>query len=237
MTPPRPRPPDPMATPSHGASPWNLPNSLTAVRILLVPAFGWLLLHDDGRDAAHRWAALAVFVVAMFTDRIDGELARRRGQITDLGKLLDPIADKTLLGMSLVGLSMLGRVPWWVTLLVLAREVGVTVVRIVVIRHGVISAGRGGKIKTFLQTVAVSMLVLPEWAVPGSQVWTVAAYVVLAAAVALTVVTGVDYLFAAHRLRRTSPRAQAKRAARLAREAARRSTAPARPGAGDRPAG
>ncbi len=223
MNPPaRPRPPDPMAAPSHDASPWNLPNALTTVRILLVPVFGALLLRDEGRSTTLRWWALVVFLVAILTDRVDGELARRRGQITDVGKILDPIADKALLGMSFVGLSLLGSVPWWVTLLVLARELGVTVVRFVVIRHGVISAGRGGKVKTFLQAVAVSMLILPASVWPDPHGWTVAAYVVLAVAVLVTVVTGLDYLLAAHRLRRTSPRAQAKRAARAARAAAGR---------------
>ena len=124
--PPRPMtgPPDPMAQPSHGTSPWNLPNALTVLRILLVPVFGSMLLAQDGADAGQRFAALAVFVVAMITDRIDGDIARSRGLVTDVGKILDPIADKALLGMAFVGLSLIGSVPWWVTLLVLAREVG-----------------------------------------------------------------------------------------------------------------
>lgn len=208
-----PPPPDPMADPSHGASPWNLPNALTAGRILLVPVFGLLLLSDGGTRVSWRWLALAVFVIAMLTDRIDGELARRRNQITDLGKILDPIADKTLLGMAFVGLSILGDVPWWITLLVLAREIGVTAVRFVVIRHGVMPASRGGKVKTAVQFVALALLVAPAWGLPGEALWRGTAYVVLALAVLLTVVTGIDYLIKAHRLRRTSPRALAKRAA------------------------
>jgi CDP-diacylglycerol--glycerol-3-phosphate 3-phosphatidyltransferase len=120
--------------------------------------------------------------------------------------------------MAFVGLSLIGLVPWWVTLLVLAREVGVTVVRFVVIRHGVMPAGRGGKIKTFAQAVALSLLILPAWVLPAPQIWQWTAYSVLAIAVALTVVTGLDYLVQAHRLRRTSPRAMAKRAAREAKK-------------------
>jgi len=207
-----------MAQPSHGTSPWNLPNALTVLRILLVPVFGSMLLAQNGADAGQRFAALAVFVVAMITDRIDGDIARSRGLVTDVGKILDPIADKALLGMAFVGLSLIGLVPWWVTLLVLAREVGVTVVRFVVIRHGVMPAGRGGKIKTFAQAVALSLLILPAWVLPTPQVWQWTAYSVLAIAVALTVVTGLDYLVQAHRLRRTSPRAMAKRAAREAKK-------------------
>jgi CDP-diacylglycerol--glycerol-3-phosphate 3-phosphatidyltransferase len=207
-------PPDPMAQPSHDASAWNLPNALTVLRILLVPVFGSMLLVDGGANAGQRFAALGVFVVAMITDRIDGDLARSRGLVTDVGKLLDPIADKALLGMAFVGLSLIGLVPWWVTVLVLAREVGVTVVRFVVIRHGVMPAGRGGKVKTFAQAVALSLLVLPAWVMPAGQVWRWAAYIVLVVAVLLTVATGLDYLVQANRLRRTSPRAVAKRAAR-----------------------
>jgi CDP-diacylglycerol--glycerol-3-phosphate 3-phosphatidyltransferase len=205
-----------MAQPSHGTSPWNLPNALTALRILLVPVFGSMLLVEGGSNAPQRFAALAVFIVAMITDRIDGDIARSRGLVTDVGKILDPIADKALLGMAFVGLSLIGLVPWWVTLLVLAREVGVTVVRFVVIRHGVMPAGRGGKIKTVAQAVALSLLVLPAWVLPVPDVWRWTAYIVLAIAVALTVLTGLDYLVQANRLRRTSPRAMAKRAVREA---------------------
>lgn len=207
-----PTPREPMATPSHDVSPWNLPNALTVVRILLVPVFGSLLLADGGQQAAQRFAALAVFLAAMLTDRLDGELARRWSLITDTGKILDPIADKALLGMAFVGLSLIELVPWWVTALVLVRELAITVVRFVVIRHGVIPAGRGGKVKTLLQALAVSLLVLPHWQLPGASGWLTAAYLVLGAAVTMTVFSGVDYLFQAHSLRRNSPRALAARA-------------------------
>ena len=198
--------------PVPAPSAWNLPNVLTVARILLVPVFGWFLLADGGRNAAYRLMALVVFLVAMLTDRVDGKLARSRGQVTTFGMIADPIADKALLGMAFVGLSLLGEVPWWVTVLVLGREISVTVVRFLVIRHGVMPAGRGGKLKTVLQAVALSLLVAPLWVLPGEALWRWVAYVVLAAAVLVTVVTGLDYLFQARVLRRTSQRA-ARRAA------------------------
>lgn len=210
--------PSPSAT---EASAWNLPNALTVGRIVLVPVVGWLLLADGGSNAATRYLALGAFIVAAITDKIDGDLARSRGQVTNFGKIADPIADKTLLGMVFVALSLLALVPWWVTGLVLTREVGITVMRFVVIRHGVMPAGRGGKLKTTVQAFALGMLILPAWILPFAAAWEKAAYAVLAIAVAITVVTGLDYLHQAHRLRRTSPRAMAKRAEREARRQAR----------------
>ncbi|PID96622.1 MAG: CDP-diacylglycerol--glycerol-3-phosphate 3-phosphatidyltransferase [Actinomycetales bacterium] len=207
-TPADPAPPDP---PTRPVSPWNLPNALTVLRILLVPVFGMLLLADDGHNAASRFVALAVFLVAMATDRLDGELARRHAQVTTIGKLLDPIADKALVGMAFVGLSLIDVVPWWVTVVVLARELGVTATRLVVIRHGVIAAGRGGKIKTVAQAFAVSLLLVPMWVLPATSVWNNAAYLALVVAVALTVVSGVDYLTQAHALRRGGGRAAGAR--------------------------
>ena len=143
------------------------------------------------------------------TDRVDGELARRRGLVTDVGKIADPIADKALMGTALVGLSLLGELPWWVTVVVLVREIGITLLRFVVIRHGVMPAGRGGKAKTALQAVAIMLYVLP---LPDAL--HVVAELAMAVAVVLTVVTGVDYVVKAWRLTRTSPRAQARRAAK-----------------------
>jgi CDP-diacylglycerol--glycerol-3-phosphate 3-phosphatidyltransferase len=187
-------------------------NGLTAFRLLLVPLFAVLLMHDDGNDATWRVAAFATFAVASVTDRFDGEHARRRGLVTDVGTIADPIADKALTGAALVGLSLLGELPWWVTGLVLAREVGITVLRFVVIRHGVMPASRGGKVKTFLQGLAIGLYLLPL----SGGAHTVA-QVVMAVAVVVTVVTGADYLLRAARLRRTSERTARKRAAREAR--------------------
>lgn len=206
----------PVTTAGRRSAPsaWNLPNALTVLRIALVPVFGWLLLVQNGSNAGYRLSAFAVFAVAMLTDSIDGDIARRRGLITDFGKVSDPIADKALIGTAFVALSVIGDIWWWVTALVLVREVGITVMRFVVIRHGVMPAGRGGKLKTALQAAAVAMLVFPLGLLPFSGLLRVAADVVLAAAVAVTVGTGVDYLVKARRLRRTSARALAKRAAR-----------------------
>ena len=198
---------------ARSPSAWNVPNYLTVLRLALVPVFGWLLLAQGGHDWTYRLGALVVFGVAMVTDSIDGDLARRRGLVTDFGKVADPIADKALLGMAFLGLSVIGIIPWWVTAVILVREVGVTVMRLVVIRHGVMPAGRGGKLKTLLQTVAVFLLVFPLESLPGDIFWLTAAYVVLGAALVATVVTGVDYLVKARRLRATSARTVARRAA------------------------
>jgi len=143
-------------------------------------------------------------------DGVDGELARRRSLITDFGKIADPIADKALIGAALVGLSTLAELAWWITVVVLVREVGVTLLRFFVIRHGVMPASRGGKLKTLMQAVAIGLLVLPlgGWLHDG-------ALVVMYIAVAVTMVTGVDYVQRALRLRRTSERAALKRARRV----------------------
>lgn len=199
-------------TPVPPPSPWNLANALTVLRVLMVPVYAWLLLADGGSDPVLRFWAAGVFVLATLTDRIDGEIARRRGLITDFGKVTDPIADKALMGMAFVGLSLLGELPWWVTVLVLAREWGVTLLRFFVIRHGVMPAGRGGKLKTVLQSVTLTLFSLPLWVLPLSGLWTAVAWVTMVLAVVVTLVTGVDYVMKALHLRRTSERAAMKRA-------------------------
>lgn len=199
-----------MTSPSR-VSTWNLANALTAFRLVLVPVFAVLLMHDSGDRPGWRAAAFVAFAVASVTDRFDGELARRRGLVTDVGTIADPIADKALTGAALVGLSVLGELAWWVTVLVLVREIGITVLRFVVIRHGIMPASRGGKVKTFLQALAIGLYVLPL----HGAAHTVAA-VVMGVAVVLTVATGLDYLVRAARLRRTSERTARKRAAREA---------------------
>jgi CDP-diacylglycerol--glycerol-3-phosphate 3-phosphatidyltransferase len=142
-------------------SAWNIANYLTVLRLLLVPVFLVLLLAREGEDDLLRLAAAGVFLLAAVTDRVDGQIARSRGLVTSFGKMVDPIADKALIGGALVGLSVLGELPWWVTVLVLVREIGVTLLRFVVIRHGVMPAGRGGKLKTVLQVVALTAYLLP----------------------------------------------------------------------------
>ncbi|ODA90596.1 CDP-diacylglycerol--glycerol-3-phosphate 3-phosphatidyltransferase [Leifsonia xyli subsp. xyli] len=177
---------------------WNLPNVLTIVRILLAPLFVWMLLADAGRDGPLRWAAAALFVIAIATDGVDGAIARRNNLVTDLGKLLDPIADKVLTGGALIALSVLGELPWWVAIVILLREIGITVYRFVVIRQGVIAASRGGKIKTIVQSVAISSALFPLWTVFGEGMFWVNG-ILMTAAVVLTVVTGFDYLWQAYR--------------------------------------
>ena len=211
--------PDPAATPVPTPAPssWNIANALTMVRILLVPVYGWLLLAGSGHNATMRWWAAAVFVIATATDRVDGDIARSRGLITNFGKIADPIADKALMSMAFIGLASLGDLPWWITVVVLVREWGVTAMRFVVIRHGVMPAGRGGKVKTALQSLGLTLFTLPLTTFPGSDVWQLVAWLVLGLAVLVTVVTGLDIAYKAHRLRQTSERAAMKRAARAAR--------------------
>jgi CDP-diacylglycerol--glycerol-3-phosphate 3-phosphatidyltransferase len=188
---------DHLADPPSPVSAWNIANALTAFRLVLVPVFVVLLFHGSGHETGWRVGAWAVFAIASVTDRFDGDIARRRGLVTEFGKLADPIADKALVGAALVGLSALGDLWWWVTVVVLLREVGVTLLRFWVIRHGVIPASRGGKVKTFLQAVAIGLYVLPlsGWLHD-------VATAIMAAAVVVTLVTGVDYVARAVRLRR-----------------------------------
>jgi CDP-diacylglycerol--glycerol-3-phosphate 3-phosphatidyltransferase len=196
MSPP-PAVPDPAASTPARAPVRNVANALTLTRLLLVPVFAVLLLAEDGGHSGWRVGACATFVVASVTDRVDGELARRRGLVTDFGTVADPISDKALIGTALVGLSLLDELPWAVTAVVLVREVGVTVLRFSVIRHGVIPASRGGKLKTLLQGVAIALYVLPlSGPLASARAW------LMAVAVAVTVVTGIDYVGRALRLRR-----------------------------------
>ncbi|CDO88011.1 CDP-diacylglycerol--glycerol-3-phosphate 3-phosphatidyltransferase [Mycobacterium triplex] len=167
----------------------NLANVLTLLRLVLVPIFLLALFAGGGHETAARIVAFVVFAVACITDRLDGLLARNYGMATEFGAFVDPIADKLLIGSALVGLSMLGDLPWWVTVLILTREIGVTVLRLAVIRRGVIPASWGGKLKTFVQAVAIGLFVLPL-----SGPFLVAASVVMAVAIVLTVVTGIDYV-------------------------------------------
>ena len=179
-------------------SSWNVPNALTALRIVLVPVFAWMLLaHPE--ETGWRIATAAVFLGAILTDSLDGYLARKHNLITRFGKLADPIADKALTGMAFIGLSLVGELWWWVTVVMLVREWGITVMRFVVLRYGVMAAGRGGKLKTVLQAVAIMLylLPLPTWAHP-------LAVVVMLVALLVTVVTGLDYVRDAVALRRGS---------------------------------
>ncbi|MGB2839777.1 MAG: CDP-diacylglycerol--glycerol-3-phosphate 3-phosphatidyltransferase [Actinomycetes bacterium] len=179
-------------------SSWNLPNALTVIRLFLVPVFvavAWVGFERDDQ-AWQAWAAL-IFLAAAITDLLDGELARRTGKVTSFGKIADPIADKALTGAALIVLSWFDLLPWWVTVVIIVREVAVTVLRFWVIRHGVMAASRGGKLKTALQIVAITLYLLPL--ASGA---VIVAQVVMAVAVIVTLLTGVDYALRARALRR-----------------------------------
>jgi CDP-diacylglycerol---glycerol-3-phosphate 3-phosphatidyltransferase len=179
----------------------NIANILTGVRLLLVPVFLVVLFVEDGTDTGWRLAATGVFALAAITDRFDGELARSRGLVTAFGTIADPIADKALTGAAFVGLSVLAQVPWWVTIVIMGRELGITVLRFWVLRHGLIPASRGGKAKTLCQAIAIGLFLLPlEVIGAAGAVWAVR-WAVLGLAIALTVGTGVDYVLRALRLR------------------------------------
>jgi CDP-diacylglycerol--glycerol-3-phosphate 3-phosphatidyltransferase len=185
------------------ASTGNVANIVTVVRILMAPAFIWLLLADEREFGLLRYLAAGLFILAIVTDSVDGLLARRQNLVTDFGKILDPIADKVLTGGALIGLSLLGELPWWVTVLILVRELGITAFRFAVLRSRVIPASRGGKIKTIVQAVAISVALLPLWEVFGNWMHVVNTALMTAAVVA-TVVTGLDYLYRAWRENRAA---------------------------------
>ena len=191
--------------PSAEPSPWNIPNALTVLRILMVPLFLVFLLADGGNDVTLRWWALVVFLVAMFTDFVDGYLARRNNLITNFGKIADPIADKSLMAAALIGLAIIVELPWWVPVIILVREFGITVLRFFMIRIAVMPASRGGKIKTVLQTAAIGLflLIFPLSAVVPSVVYVILlvfAWIIMTAAIVVTIVTGVDYCVQAAKL-------------------------------------
>lgn len=179
----------------------NVANALTVLRLALVPVFVVVTVVSGLVHPGWRLAAALIFVVASVTDFVDGWIARTYGLVTSFGKVADPIADKVLTGSALLLLSGYGRLPWWVTGVILAREIGVTALRFWVIRLGVIPASRGGKAKTVLQIAAISWYLLPfppAWAVAGP--W------LMGAAVLVTVITGIDYALRAVRLRRAAVR-------------------------------
>lgn len=186
----------------NSTSVWNLANALTALRIIAVPILGFMLLQDT--PESRNWAAL-VFLLASITDLLDGYVARRYGLITTVGKIADPIADKFLTGVALIGLSYLGALPWWVTTVIIAREIGVTFLRFWVIEHGVITASRGGKTKTLIQMVAISMF-LVVWPPSASEsflaIWDIAKITVMTLAVLLTLSTAIAYVRKALQLRK-----------------------------------
>lgn len=182
-------------------STWNLPNALTTIRILLVPFFIWALWDSGtfGEDSmTARWIAVAIFAVAMYTDKLDGDIARARGLVTNFGKIADPIADKFLTGAAWITMSLLGEIWWWITIVILLREWGITVMRLMMLRTRVLPASRGGKIKTVLQTAAILVLLLPLAGFVG-QWWLWFGWILVIAALIVTVATGLDYVIKALR--------------------------------------
>ena len=186
---------------------WNVPNALTALRIVMVPFFAWALLVDGGDSVLWRTVAWAIFGAAMITDKIDGDLARKHNLVTNFGKIADPIADKALTGMAFIGLSIIGDLWWWVTILVLLREWSVTLMRLSIAKHVVIAANRSGKLKTMLQALGLSLLILPlrlvdgALEVPALVLWWVGV-VLLAAAVVMTLYSGYEFFRDAFRQHR-----------------------------------
>lgn len=172
---------------------WNIPNVLTAVRIILVPAFLVVFFCVTPETSARIWA-LVIFCVAMATDTADGRIARRYGLVTDFGKIADPIADKAIMTAALISLNIVGKLWWWVTAIILIREIGITIWRLTVLKDRVVPASRGGKAKTMTQTLAVFLLLIPY---DGWLAW--CGWIVMGVALILTVVTGVDYIWKAYR--------------------------------------
>jgi CDP-diacylglycerol--glycerol-3-phosphate 3-phosphatidyltransferase len=186
---------------------FNLPNALTTLRIVMVPFYGWALLADGGDSVLWRCVAFTIFVLAMITDKIDGDIARARNLVTNFGKIADPIADKAITGMAFVGLSIVGDVWWWVTILVLVREWSVTLLRLSVLKHVVIAAAWSGKVKTTLQAIALAGLSLPLRQVGGplDTIGDVLFYVnqvLLAGAVVMTLWSGYEFFRDVRRARR-----------------------------------
>lgn len=167
----------------------NLPNALTIFRILALPFCAWALFKEGGEDPTWQIIAWTSFFLVGLTDILDGRIARKRNQVSSFGAILDPIADKAFIGTALIGLSILGKIPWWVTAIILFREIGITIIRLAIVNRKVISANRGGKIKSLLQNFSVGFYILPlpeNLYLPRD--------ILLGAAVVLTLATGLEYL-------------------------------------------
>lgn len=183
---------------------WNIANIITIVRMIATPFFLWILLVDDGQMGALRWVAAVFFVVAIASDAVDGYLARSRGLITDLGKLLDPIADKALTGAAFIGLSILAELPWWVTIVILAREIGITIHRLMIVDDVVVAAAWMGKLKTVAQAVAITFALFPFPEIFGE--WFIWVNIVtMTIATVLTIASGLDYVVTYLRRTRIRP--------------------------------
>ena len=190
--------PDHLGDPNNEVPILNIPNLLTVARLFMVPIFGYLVLAVEQTDSV-QWASAAVFLIAALTDLVDGVWARRYGLVTNFGKIADPIADKALIGTALIALSIQGEIAWWVTGVIIFREVAITLLRFWVIKQGVIPASRGGKVKTVSQIIAIVAFLIPlnGWVDAVAQMS-------LGVALALTITTGIDYVLKARVLPRSS---------------------------------
>ncbi|AXL11923.1 CDP-diacylglycerol--glycerol-3-phosphate 3-phosphatidyltransferase [Microbacterium foliorum] len=179
--------------------PRQLPNAITVARIPLAVVFFVVLLLGGTYgidDLAMRWVAGILFIVAISTDWVDGYLARRFDIVSDFGKLWDPIADKLLTGAGFVGLAILGELQWWLVVVILVREIGITVHRLVVAKEHVVAAAWMGKVKTAVQGVALSWALLPLHVLIGAELWIVITAILMIAVLILTVASGIDYIVA-----------------------------------------
>ena len=169
--------------------PFITPNTLTLTRILLIPTGVYTLFYDGGDNSTFQIISYAIFFTLGMTDIVDGRWARHSNRITPLGTFLDPVADKALIGAAMISLSILGRFPWWITILILTREIGITLFRLLVIKNGVIPASKGGKIKTLTQDFGVGFFILP---LPAWLDWF--KYGFISVAIILTLTSAYDYL-------------------------------------------
>ncbi len=179
--------------------PRQLPNAITIARIPLAIVFFVLLLlggQDGLAQPVLRWIAAGLFILAISTDWVDGYLARRYDLVSDFGKLWDPIADKLLTGAGFIGLAILGEVWWWLVLLILVREWGITVHRFIVAKEHIVAAAWMGKIKTAVQAVALSWALLPLHVLIGLPAWSITTAVLMVIALILTIASGIDYIAA-----------------------------------------
>lgn len=167
----------------------NLPNALTIARVLALPFCAWALFKNGGNDPDWQIIAWCMFFVVGMTDVLDGRIARKRNQISSFGTLLDPIADKAFIATALIGLSLLEKMPWWVTIVILAREIGITILRFAVIKRGIIAASKGGKIKSLLQNFSVGFYILPL-----PEFLFIPRDILLGIAIILTMTSGYEYI-------------------------------------------
>jgi len=196
-----------MATKKDRSSNINVPNALTLLRAVAVPVFGWMLL-AHAHEGGWRTATTIVFMVAILTDFVDGKIARKYNLVTNFGKIGDSIADKALTGMAFIGLSILGELPWWMTIIILLREWGITVMRMKMLKYEVMAANKGGKLKTAMQSLAITLFCLGLWRTPTFV--DVFAWAVMIIAFLLTVVTGLVYIRDAIQIRNRAKNAEVK---------------------------